>query len=167
MFFTSCIIIAFFCFAFYLIWHQFLKKDTRLSTGLQVLRKKTGDLENLSLTVDTQVDRQIQTLNEKSQNLESLLQHGRELCKRLEKNIEIARAIQDSDDFSSVNPRPQSPPRRPPVTAVVEEGKPPAGKKNQLLLCEEKKTSLKTVKEEREFRFGESPFTNMDFTDSP
>ena len=79
MFFTSGIIIAFFCFAFYLIWNQFLRKDTRLNTGLQVLRKKISDLENLSLKVETQVNRQMSLLSERSKKMEILLKQSREI----------------------------------------------------------------------------------------
>ena len=150
MFFTSCIIIAFFCFAFYLIWHQFLKKDTRLSTGLQVLRKKTGDLENLSLTVDTQVDRQMQALNQKSQHFENLLKQGRQLCKQLEKNIESARALQELNSFSSakdLSPLQSSPLRKADKPSPAAD----SGAEKSLLLCEEAvkekaPSHLKTVK---------------------
>ena len=199
MFFTSGIIIAFFCFAFYLIWNQFLKKDTRLSIGLQVLRKKISDLENLSLAVDAQGERHRSNMKEKSQDLELLLQQGRELCRRLEKNIEITRALQNI-------PPPVGKETKGPVMEdqpVSSSMAPPAGKNPALLqgfASSEKeglsslgkegpassetkqapdpvlravKDTLKTVKEKKpvqekqKFYFGESPFTNMDFTDSP
>ncbi len=97
MFFTSCIIIAFFCFAFYLIWNQFLKKDTRLSTGLKVLRKKISELQNLSLSVETQVDRHNSVVNDKIQRMEYLLKKTTQLCLRMEHNIKIATALTNKD----------------------------------------------------------------------
>ena len=186
MVFTSGIIIAFFCFAFYLIWSQFLKKDTRLSIGLQVLRKKITDLENLSLTVEAQVDRQAALVNEKIHRLEFLLKKAGRLCEQMEENIETAHALQNPD---------LSPPERKIHKENIKKPlkeTPPAGKhisnnkneKENLLGTKQPvsfyplKSSfshLKMVKEnpssssekQKKFRFGESPFTNLDFVESP
>ena len=93
MFFTSGIIIAFFCFAFYLIWNQFLKKDTRLSTGLQLLRKKINELENLSVNVSAQMDRQMSLARDKVEDLELLLKSAKENCEYLENLIQTAQTL--------------------------------------------------------------------------
>lgn len=87
MFFTSCLIIIFFCFAFYLIWDQFLKKDSRLSTGLKVLRKKTGELEGLSVKVDDQITRQLSLLQEKSKHFEVLIKKATQLNEQLNQHL--------------------------------------------------------------------------------
>ena len=87
MFFTSCLIIVFFCFAFYLIWDQFLKKDSRLSTGLKVLRKKTGELEGLSVKVDDQIARQLSLLQEKSKHFEVLIKKATQLNEQLNQHL--------------------------------------------------------------------------------
>lgn len=170
MFFTSGIIIAFFCFAFYLIWNQFLRKDTRLSTGLQVLRKKITDLENLSLTVEAQVDRQVSVVSDRIKKMESLLQTAKELCERLETNIKVVHSLENSDLSYSKE------------SVHTDEKKeslevPPVGKLKSgmdIKLASQKKLSqshLKMVKEQPDkqkgLQFGESPFANLDFIESP
>ena len=93
MFFTSGILIAFFCFAFYLIWNQFLKKDTRLSTGLQLLRKKISELENLSVNVSAQMERQMSLARDKVEDLELLLKSAKENSDRLEQLIQTTQTL--------------------------------------------------------------------------
>ena len=181
MFFTSGILIAFFCFAFYLIWNQFLKKDTRLSTGLQVLRRKITDLENLSLTVSAQVDRQLPLVNNKAKELEILLQNARAVCDRLEKNIKAVQALENSSPAGENQPVGKNVQTSPPIrmedpalqnpTSFVEAKESPSTKS-----ASDKPSShsphLKMVKtqsshKKKKMHFGESPFTNIDFIDSP
>ena len=175
MFFTSGILIAFFCFAFYLIWNQFLKKDTRLSTGLQVLRRKITDLENLSLTVEAQMDRHQSLIKDRTQNLESLLQATKVLCERLEKNIKTAQALESTDfppqENQQISKKPQSSP-------AVRESKPvlqnrfptkEQGVGSVRALNSSAGSHLKMVKtkSDKKLQFGKSPFSDLDFMDSP
>ena len=162
MFFTSGIIIAFFCFAFYLIWNQFLRKDTRLNTGLQVLRKKISDLENLSLTVESQVDRQMSLVSERARRMESLLKQGKELCEKLEKNLNL---IKDLDHLSYE----KSSSSVPTTTNKKSFNKTPLEKTEKVFPIENSPSHLKMVKEvnkQKKFHFGKSPFTQMDFVES-
>ena len=132
MFFTSGIIIVFFCFAFYLIWDQFLKKDSRLSTGLQVLRKKINTLENLSIKVDDQVARQLSLLTEKKQHFESLIKKAQRINEQLDKHLKSASLITNSRQ-----------------------------KINWLEVVKEKPVPEKD-KEQKVIQFGQSPFKNLD-----
>ena len=167
LFFTSFIIIAFFCFAFYLIWNQFLKKDTRLSTGLKVLRKKISDLQTLSLTVETQVDRHNSVMDEKIQRMEYLLQKSKEVCQQMEKTIEVALALKsektpDIQSQSTKNPLIQ--PRFKPALSSKE------GLKTQPSSSSIKAIHLKMLKEKpvnkpKPLIFGESPFAKLGFVE--
>ncbi len=105
MVFTSGIIIAFFCFAFFLIWDQFLKKDSRLSTGLQVLRKKMSELETLSLKVDDQVHRQMSVFIKKTEKLEWLLKKADTLCKQLEKDLDRGLVLKQKVAMKELSPQ--------------------------------------------------------------
>ena len=173
LFFTSGIIIAFFCFAFYLIWNQFLRKDTRLSTGLQVLRKKISDLENLSLSVEAQVDRQMSVVNERSRRMESLLQKTKDICEHLENNIKIAQALKNSHSPDSKKQKrlEETPPaQKLELNTQIEEY---SLKEKKFVHSPSTTSPLKMVKErssldkQRKFQFGDSPFTDLDFMESP
>ena len=185
MFFTSGIIIAFFCFAFYLIWNQFLRKDTRLSTGLQILRKKIGDLENLSLTVETQVDHYISTMQEKTRKLESLLQTTKQLCERMEANIKIMDSLNNKNPRSTIKEnhkkidkyiRDNSLLETKPTVKTHTEANPfiPKEPLSTLKAVTPPHSHLKMVKEpsaqknnKKKLEFGKSPFNNIEFIDSP
>ncbi|MYE07395.1 MAG: hypothetical protein F4X95_01400 [Oligoflexia bacterium] len=185
MFFTSGLIIAFFCFAFYLIWNQFLKKDARLSTGLQVLRKKIGDLENLSLSVESQVDHSLSLVQEKTQKLESLLQTAKQLCDRIEKNIKVIETLKDSDleelavkaNYKKLSTELRDPslsetkltnPKEATSPFQLKEPLPPlkrSSSPSSHLKMVTKSSSQNPPKKRLEF--GESPFKNIEFIDSP
>lgn len=184
MIFTSGIIIAFFCFAFYLIWSQFLKKDARLSTGLQILRKKLSDLENLSLSVENQVDHSLSLVNEKTRKLESLLQTAKGLCDRIEKNIKVIKSLNDLEIEKLTVKESDKKNKKEEKDLSLSEIK--MNKKNHRGLPSTpneplitlKRTSpsshLKMVTEpsskknhKKRLEFGESPFKNIDFIDSP
>ena len=138
MFFTSSIIIVFFCFAFYLIWDQFLKKDSRLSTGLHILRKKMQELEHLSLKVDHQVNRQMSVLEERKEEVAFQIQEARRLRNQLE---DILKNIQPAID-----------------NTLVETASAPARN--------EKTNQSQTRKKKLpEFHFGNSPFIDSDYED--
>ena len=176
MFFTSCIIIAFFCFAFYLIWNQFLKKDTRLSTGLKILRKKISDLQNLSSTVDTQVDRQGALMDEKFQRMEHLLQKSKEVCQQLESRIEIALALKNNDYAEPAGfPKPNPSVEKSKTLEGIKNPKPrflketPISKKESIKSSAIKAIHLKMVKDKpakpKQAYFGESPFVKLGFVE--
>ena len=194
MFFTSCIIIAFFCFAFYLIWNQFLKKDTRLSTGLKVLRKKISELQNLSLSVDTQVDRHNSVVNDKIQRMEYLLKKTSQICQRMEHNIKIATALSNKDlspkDLSKdQGPEGKAEPLNKAELLDKTEPVPSAEERESLILkpnfkdkeearalerppsSTEQVRHLKMVREKparpKQLYFGESPFVKIGFVESP
>ena len=170
MFFTSGIIIAFFCFSFYLIWNQFLKKDTRLSTGLQVLRKKITDLENLSLTVEAQVDRHMSVINERTRRLESLVQTTKALCERLEKNIKATTQPEKKHDLSYLDTKAKE---KESHSSSVKNFSKAEELKNKTPSAGLGSSHLKMVKEQpvtkksRQLHFGKSPFTDLDFVESP
>ncbi len=138
MFFTSGIIIAFFCLAFYLIWDQFLKKDSRLSTGLQVLRKKMHKLDTLSVQVNEQVNKQLSALKEQSKQFQDLMQQAQKVCERLEKAIHIATNLSDQSKNTDGNHKPS---------------------KNDSV-------SPHQGQQKAVFQFGKSPFVDVDFVDS-
>ena len=62
-----------------------------------------GDLENLSLTVENQLDHYISTIQEKTRKLESLLQTSKQLCERMEANIKIMDSLNKTDSHSTIN----------------------------------------------------------------
>lgn len=176
MFFTSGILIAFFCFAFYLIWNQFLKKDTRLSTGLQVLRRKITDLENLSLTVEAQMDRHQSLIKDRTQNMESLLRTAKVLSERLEKNIKTIQALNNKSSSPEENLQTDKNLQSyPPVKESHPVLQSRASSKKQETsssfrdLNSPACSHLKMVKtqSDKKLQFGKSPFSNIDFVDSP
>ncbi|MDE0118918.1 MAG: hypothetical protein OXM55_02780 [Bdellovibrionales bacterium] len=186
MFFTSGIIIAFFCFAFYLIWNQFLKKDARLSTGLQILRKKLGDLENLSLSVETQVDRSLALTQEKTRKLESLLQRAKGLCDRIEKNIKVinnlndldieALAVKENDKKTtkelkdpSLSETKLTEKSQKELSPFIPNEVPPILKRTSSPSSHLKMVTGPSSKKDqkKKWEFGESPFKNIEFIDSP
>ena len=178
LFFTSGIIIAFFCFAFYLIWNQFLRKDTRLSMGLQILRKKISDLESLALNVEMQVDRQMSMVNERTRRMESLLQKTKELSDHLERNIKIARSLEEIHSVLLEEESNQKQVKESKISSLKEksaidnqfteehffESKKIKKLKN-VNSSERKATPLEGDKKQK-FQFGESPFVNIDFVPS-
>ena len=85
MLFTTSLLIFSFCFVFYIIWNQFLRKDTRLSIGLQVLQKKMDLLENFSEKSDIQLRKGIELLDKKNKELEKIVKEARFCIFKLEK----------------------------------------------------------------------------------
>ena len=161
MFFTSGIIIAFFCFAFYLIWDQFLKKDSRLSTGLQVLRKKMHKLENVSTQVNTQVHQHLSALRAESQRLEELIKQGQTLCGQLSAFIkwqeqQSALAQQTAAITKQQNSKNKLTSLQ---KSMQKSGQKPVQKSNL-------KKAPSHPNKESIFQFGQSPFTDIDFTPS-
>ena len=163
MFFTSGIIIVFFCFSFYLIWNQFLRKESRLTSSLHVLRKKITDLENLSLTVDAQLDRQMPKVNEKIHKLETLLKATQKTCKDLDKKLALYHQEpqkKTTTTFSTTMDANIGSPPKPHLQ--IKHNLSPKKNTNQFL-----KATKPAPKKISKFEFGESPFRNIDFSDSP
>ena len=171
LFFTSCIIIAFFCFAFYLIWNQFLKKDTRLNTGLKVLRKKISDLQNLSLAVDTQIDRHSSVMNDKIQRLEYLLQKSKEACQQMEKTIELASQLKNKDYLHNTPGSEQTQGAENRASEGRHTESPPLSLTESSSSSAIKGRHLKMVKnkpaQQKQPYFGESPFIKLGFVEPP
>lgn len=144
----------FFCFSFYLIWNQFLRKDTRLSIGLNILRKKINELENLSINVEAQVDNNMSEISKKNNQLQALLQKTEIICLNLENNIKKAEALQELNlrNNNTINPdltlktdlpvEPQSVTKKAP---------------SHYLKMVKNNTSAENKKK---FEFGKSPFTD-------
>jgi len=140
LFFTSGVIIVFFCFAFYLIWDQFLKKDSRLSTGLHILRKKMQELEHLSLKVDHQISRQLSILAERKEEVAFQIREARQLHDQLE------------DTLKKLQPARKK--------TLLE--------KTSLTVQTEKINSAKNDKNKLpEFHFGNSPFIDSSYEEGP
>jgi len=159
LFFTTGILIAFFCFSFYLIWNQFLKKDTRLSTGLQVLRKKISDLENLSLTVEALVDRKMSMVNERTRKMEALLKKTKEVSDKLEENIELAKALSKAH----LSEKKES--FKPPEQQHLKQ-KEYKLKKETPRFEKEQGTKIVAEKKEKQIQFGKSPFNDLEFIEN-
>lgn len=140
MFFTSGIIIVFFCFAFYLIWDQFLKKDSRLSTGLHILRKKMQELEHLSLKADHQISRQMSMLAERKEELDFQIQEARRLHDQLEDTLKKLQPVKEK--------------------ALSE-------KTASTVKTEKIDSSQKDKDKLPEFHFGNSPFIDSSYEEGP
>ena len=87
MFFITGFLILSFCFIFYIIWNQFLKKDTRLSVGLNILQKKMTLLEDFSQKTDHQLRKGIDLLDKKNRELEKIVSEARFCIFKMEKLI--------------------------------------------------------------------------------
>ncbi len=151
MLFTSGLIIVFFCFAFYLIWDQFLKKDSRLSTGLKILRKKTGELEELSIKVENQVTKQLSLLKDKTQHFESLVKKARQINEELRQHMESKAFTSPPPKASEKASSPLKPhfsPRQKLTWLEVVKGSPASRGEN-------------TKEDDKVIQFGRSPFTDL------
>ena len=159
--FTSGLIIAVFCFAFYLIWDQFLKKDSRLSIGLQVLRKKMNELENLSLHVEDQVTKHMKHIQDKTLQIESAIKQSKFLIKQLENlNQEIKEASKTPDNLRQPNYNKTHHPV--PSSHNKENHLKPKGKDAPSPFL---KTKENTRRQQRSaLLFSQSPFQQIDFT---
>ena len=143
-----------------MIWNQFLKKDTRLSTGLKVLRKKISDLQNLSSTVEIEMSRHSSVMDNKIQRMEYLLKKSKEVCTQMEKNIAILKTLK-KQEAGQLEPSAMS--SKPTVSETKSE-KPKQQTNVQAI-------HLKMVKEKPTDRpkpayFGESPFVKLGFVES-
>lgn len=96
-----------------------------------------SELENLSVQVSSQISRQLFSSQEKCRQLQEMIEQAQTMCERLEKHIHVV----EKDSSSTRNLK------------VVHNQPTPAPKSVR------KKESL--------FKFGKSPFTDVDFVPSP
>lgn len=141
--FITGLFIFSFCFVFYIIWHQFLRKDARLSVSLKVLQKKMNMLETFSKKTDLQLIRGIELLEKKNKDLEKIVSEARFCIFKMEKLL-IGFEEKNQNLESSSKKR----------IALVED----APSKNA--------ASKKKMKNPSKFDFGESPFSNLNFVET-
>jgi len=155
MLFITCFLILSFCFIFYIIWNQFLRKDTRLSMGLKILQKKMTLLEAFSQKTDLQLRKGISLLDKKNRELEKIVNEARFCIFKMEKLI-LGFETESSKKTTSHS--------RKELISLVEKKEVPAkaDEKKPLTLIENKKSKKTT-----EFQFGESPFASLQFIESP
>ena len=87
MLFLTILFVFSFCFVFFIIWNQFLRKDTRLSIGIKVLQKKMDVLEDFSQKTDIQLSKGIDLLDKKNRELEKIVSEARFCIFKMEKLI--------------------------------------------------------------------------------
>ena len=150
--FVTGLFIFSFCFVFYIIWHQFLRKDARLSVGLKVLQKKMNMIENFSKQTDMQLIKGIELLDKKNKDLEKIVSEARFCIFKMEKLISSF----EEKNHSIFNKKPV-------------ENQNPVEKQNEIQRQQEKTSSRLSLVEEKtsskksKFDFGESPFSDLNF----
>ena len=149
MLFITCLFILSFCFLFYVIWSQFLKKDSRLSIGLKVLQKKMNILESFSKNTDIQLKKGIDLLDKKTKELEKIVNEARFCIFKMEKLIV---GFENKDKEATENSEANS------------------KKHNISLVQSTNKVSDKSVrslkKSKSKFHFGDSPFSSLNFVET-
>ncbi len=156
MLFITTLLICSFCFVVFLIWNQFLKKDTSLYLGLKVLQKKMNLLEDFSQKTDQQLRQGINLLDQKNQDLEKIVKEARFCIFKMEKlthNFEYTRKN------SSIQ-------RKSKISLLKDEhiSDPPVKKKKLTIIEEDKKETPYLA---ARFQFGESPFAHLNFVEHP
>lgn len=144
MLFMTTLIIGTFCFSFYLLWNQFLKKETRLSTGLKVLQKKLDMVEKFAHQTDMTFQKRELLLNKKQKEIEKAINEARFCIFKMEK-------LQDT------------------ITNKPTEQTQPSAEQPIRLVDTDKEVDIKKSDTEQEtpnhFNFGESPFLELQFID--
>ena len=146
MLFITIFFIFSLCFVFYVIWNQFLKKDTRLSIGLKVLQKKMNLLEDLSQKTDTQLRKGIELLDKKNRELEKIVSEARFCIFKMEKLI--------------LNFESKASEKQPSAKLSVLKEKEKRTKPLEIPPSLSSKTKEK-LKRKTKFQFGESPFVQF------
>ena len=155
MLFITTLFICSFCFVVYLIWSQFLKKDTSLHVGLKVLHKKMSLLEDFSHKTDQQLRAGIELLDQKNKDLEKIVKEARFCIFKMEKLIHNFDSIKKED----------SPDEEKKKIALVQNKTDAPIKKSNLSLIEKENESSQSQKKISKFQFGESPFANLNFVE--
>lgn len=156
MLFITGFLILSFCFIFYIIWSQFLRKDTRLSMGLKILQKKMSLLEDFSQKTDLQLRKGIDLLDKKNKELEKIVSEARFCIFKMEKLI---LGFETSSNKKSAPPAPKK--KSISLVEKKEESPKQPSEEKLIAIIENKKT------EKTKFQFGESPFASLQFIESP
>ena len=174
MLFFTTLLIGSFCFVFYLVWNQFLRKDARLSIGLKILQKKMDVLENFSEKIDLQLSKGVELLDKKNRELEKIIGEARFCIFKMEKltsgmektNMEKTNNTPKAarEAASKLNPKKTyklDPPREGPLPS----------KENRISLVKDEqknkklKSQIDSKEHLRDFDFGESPFSHLNFVE--
>ena len=144
--FVTGLFIFSFCFVFYIIWHQFLRKDAHLSVGLKVLQKKMNMIEKFSKQTDLQLIKGIELLDKKNKDLEKIVSEARFCIFKMEKLIssfeEKNNHVIDKKPLEKQNEEQQN--KTPSRLSLVQE-------------------QPSQPQQKSKFNFGESPFSHLNF----
>ena len=151
LFFTSLLIFSF-CFVFYVVWNQFLRKDTRLSIGLKILQKKMDVLENFSEKSDIQLRKGVELLDKKNRELERIVNEARFCIFKMEK------LITGIENKSKNLPKPSNKTKISLVRSAPEQ--------NKTAFSSKKQKPIVIQEPPQKFSFGESPFSHLNFVDT-
>ena len=156
--FVTGLFIFSFCFIFYIIWHQFLRKDAHLSVGLKVLQKKMNMIENFSKQTDLQLIKGIELLDKKNKDLEKIVSEARFCIFKMEKLIssfEEKNSIFDKKYLDKQN----SVEKQNDIQLKSD------NTSSRLSLVQEKSLQQQQSKppQQSKFDFGESPFSHLSF----
>ena len=156
--FVTGLFIFSFCFVFYIIWHQFLRKDARLSVGLKVLQKKMNMIENFSKQTDMQLIKGIELLDKKNKDLEKIVSEARFCIFKMEKLIssfeEKNHSVFNKEPLESQNP----------VEKQKEIQQSQEKTSSRLSLVQKKlPENPSKLQQKSKFDFGESPFSDLNF----
>ena len=163
--FVTGLFVLSFCFVFYVIWHQFLRKDARLSVGIKVLQKKMNMLETLSHQTDVQLNKGITLLDKKNKDLEKIVSEARFCIFKMEKLL--SGFEEKNSQFFKKNQNPSS--QKISLVSDSEKNSQKESEKNfqhasDLQQTSEKNSSgikkIALVKKVK-FNFGESPFSRI------
>ena len=147
--FVTGLFIFSFCFVFYIIWHQFLRKDAHLSVGLKVLQKKMNMIEKFSKQTDLQLIKGIELLDKKNKDLEKIVSEARFCIFKMEKLISSF----EEKNSHAIDKKPLEKQNK------EKQNKTPS----RLSLVQEQSSPQKYNPQKSKFNFGESPFSHLNF----
>ena len=159
MLFITTLLICSFCFVVYLIWNQFLKKDTSLHVGLKVLQKKMSLLEDFSHRTDQQLRQGIKLLDQKNKDLEKIVKEARFCIFKMEKLIYGFEGIKK--ESPSQNKSKISLLKNENLSSDL------LSNKKITVIKDKKKKTLELKEKKARFQFGESPFVDLNFIEYP
>ena len=168
MLFFTTLLIGSFCFVFYLVWNQFLRKDARLSIGLKILQKKMDILENFSEKIDLQLSKGVELLDKKNRELEKIIGEARFCIFKMEK---LTSGMEKSNNNSKAASEPIPKPHPKKKWAKPPSEAPLPSKENRISLVKEEqknkflKSGENSKEHLRDFDFGESPFSHLNFVE--
>lgn len=153
MLLITTLAIGVFCFVFYLIWSQFLKKETRLSVSLKVLHKKLDLADNFLNEMDSKVQRSASLIDKKHKELEKIVSEARFCIFKIEKMITSMNSTVDkkSNALETLQNKEQS---IEPVQQYEKE------------LISETQEEVSEPDTNQGFQFGDSPFSDVNFIET-